>query len=84
MRGQALRKRGGGPRHEQYPANAELLCARKEFAGGHYSAGDEYIWSVGSHSQLSPGTPETWLRAGINHHMVLTVRQIQSSAALGG
>lgn len=82
MRGQALRKRDGGTRHAQYPANAELLCARKEFAGAHYSVGDEYIWNVGSHKQPGPGTPETWLRAGINHHVVLTARQISGAVAM--
>lgn len=84
MRGQALRKKekGGGTRHEQYPANAELLCARKEFDGAHFSSGDEYIWSIGSHRQPGPGTPETWLRAGINRHLVLTARQVPSAVAM--
>jgi hypothetical protein len=71
-----------GTRHAQYPANAELFCARKEFAGAHYSAGDEYIWNVGSHKQPGPGTRETWLRAGINHHLVLTARQISGAVAM--
>lgn len=84
MRGQALRISGGGTRHAQYPANAELLCARKEFGGAHYSAGDEYIWNVGSHKEPGPGTPETWLRAGINRHIVVTARQVQSAVALAG
>jgi hypothetical protein len=82
MRGQALRRKEGGTRHAQYPANAELLCARKEFAGAHYSVGDEYMWKIGSHTQPGPGTPETWLRAGINHHLVLTSRQIPAAIAL--
>jgi hypothetical protein len=84
MRGQALRKKEGGTRHEQYRANAELLCARKEFAGAHFSAGDEYIWNIGSHKEPGPGTPETWLRAGFSHHLAFTARQIGSAVALSG
>jgi Beta protein len=79
-----LRKKEGGTRHAQYRANAELLCARKEFANAHFSAGDEYIWNVGSHKELGLGTPEKWLRAGINHHMTLTARQVLGLVAMAG
>jgi hypothetical protein len=84
MRGQALRKKEGGTRHAQYRANAELLCVRKEFVGAHFSAGDEYIWNVGSRKEPGLGTPETWLHAGINHHMTLTARQVLSPVAMAG
>jgi hypothetical protein len=46
------------------------------------SVGDEYMWNIGSHTQPGPGTPETWLRAGINHHLVRTSRQIPAAIAL--
>lgn len=75
MRGEGLRN-PGGTGHKQYPANAELLCERKEFCGAQFSAGDEYIWKIGSHQEDGPGTPETWLRAGINHHLTFTARQV--------
>lgn len=81
MRGEGLRT-PGSPGHAQYPANAELLCGRKEFCGPEFSAGDEYIWDVGSRKKAGPGTPETWLRAGINHHLTFAARQIPASAGL--
>ncbi len=77
MRGQGLRT-PGSPGHAQYPANAELLCSRREFCGPHFSAGDEYIWNIGSHKKGGPGTPETWLRAGINHHLAFVARQVSA------
>jgi len=59
----------------QWPANASLLCDREEFCGPRFSAGDSYI---SSHSVLgaSTGNAESWLRAGVNHHMAFVVRQI--------
>lgn len=83
MRGQGLRT-PGSPGHAQYPANAELLCTRTEFCGPHFSAGDEYIWNVGSHKKGGPGTPETWLRAGINHHLAFVTRQVSAWARATG
>lgn len=83
MRGQGLRT-PGSPGHAQYPANAGLLCARTEFCGPHFSAGDEYIWNIGSHKKGSPGTPETWLRAGINHHLAFVTRQVSAWARAAG
>lgn len=80
MRGAGLRN-SGGTGHMQYPANAELLFGRKEFCGPQFSGGDEYIWKVGSHQGDGPGTPETWLRAGINHHLTFAARQIASVVA---
>ena len=81
MRGEGLRN-PGGPGYAQYPANAELLCGRKEFCGPTFSAGDRYIYTIASHEQNHPGTPETWLRAGINHHLVFVGRQIPTVLAV--
>jgi hypothetical protein len=75
MRGEGLRNRDGAG-FAQYPANAELLLSRKEFCGSHFSYGDAYIWQMGSHQSPTNGNPETWLRAGINHHLVFQARQI--------
>lgn len=75
MRGEGLRSKGS-PGHAQYPANAELLCGSKEYCGPQFSYGDEYIWKVASREILTTGSPETWLRAGINHHLTFVVRQI--------
>lgn len=75
MRGEALRLEDG-PGWKQYPANAELLSLQEEFLGPDFSYGDDYIWRIGTRQLLKTGSPETWLVAGINHHLVLTARQV--------
>jgi hypothetical protein len=77
MRGEALRAPDGTTRYEQYPANAELLCARPEFCGESYSDGDHYIWAVATRRKATTGSPMSWLSAGINHHMSFVIRQLQ-------
>jgi hypothetical protein len=77
MRGEALRAPDGTTRYEQYPANAELLCARAGFCGENYSYGDHYMWSVATRRHKTTGSPMSWLLAGMNHHMTFVVRQLQ-------
>lgn len=79
MRGEGIMNKKG-PGREQWPANATLLCEREEFYGSTFSSGDRYIYRV-SNGDENHGSPETWIRAGINHHMTLVARQI---GALGG
>ena len=76
MRGEGLLNQDG-PGSEQWNANAQLLCEREEFRrfGPTFSEGDQYIFEM-SLSNAKHGTPMTWLRAGINHHMTLTSRQL--------
>jgi hypothetical protein len=81
MRGEALRAPDRTTRYEQYPANAELLCARPEFCDEGYSYGDQYIWAMATRRIRTTGSPMTWLLAGINHHMTLIVRQLQAQFA---
>jgi hypothetical protein len=80
MRGEGLRNKDG-PGHDQYPANAELLCGRDEYCGEDFSYGDAYIRERYENPQKT-GNPETWLRAGINHHVTFVVRQIARLFAL--
>lgn len=61
----------------QWPANATLLSERPEFCGARFSAGDSYIASR-TIEGASTGNAESWLRAGINHHMTFVVHQIAS------
>jgi hypothetical protein len=79
MRGEGLRNPGGHG-YVQYAANAALLCDRDEFCGAQFSYGDDYISEVagrlGKRGTASYGSPMTWLRAGINHHIAFVVRQI--------
>ncbi len=78
MRGEGLRNEGG-PGNDQYPANATLLAERSEFCGEGFSFGDKYVRRV-SNDGRKPGTPTTWLCAGINHHITYAARQVSSSA----
>lgn len=68
--------------HEQYPAHAQLLCARPEFMGEHYSPGDKYIFEKSKELSRIGGKPRTgnsteWLTASINHHVHLTSWQVK-------
>ena len=65
------------PGFAQWPANAQLLCGRSEFCGADFSYGDEYIEQMSLQTEKT-GSAETWLRAGINHHLTFVVRQIAS------
>ena len=54
------------------------------FFGGGFSFGDKYIAEKAEHypvyikdkSVKGTGSTESWLTAGINHHLVLTAHQI--------
>lgn len=75
MRGEGLRNKTGAG-FAQYPAIAQLLMGRKEYRGPSFSYGDRYISQVATRDLATTGNPETWLRAGINHHIVFAVQQI--------
>ena len=78
MRGQGLRgEKSKG--FAQYPANAQLLSKHKEFFGANFSFGDSYIEEKGRDIKTKEtGTPRTWLRAGINHHLACVIFQISN------
>ena len=77
MRGEGVFHEGS-PGFAQWPANAQLLCERSEYAGRKFSYGDNYIYEMGSQTERT-GSPETWLRAGINHHLTYVVHQLSMS-----
>lgn len=77
MRGEGVRNPGSAG-FAQWPANAMMLVERAEYKGAGYSFGDGYIASKAVDSPRGTGNPETWLRAGINHHVTLTVRQLET------
>jgi len=82
MRGEGIFNEDG-PGREQYVANATLLCESNDFYGSNFSYGDSYIYDV-SQGIEGHGSPETWIRAAINHHMTVVSRQIASlSDSLG-
>jgi hypothetical protein len=79
MRGESVRNVG----HKQYPALAQLLCELDEFCGANFSYGDSYIQERSLELEKpggikKPGSVETWLRAGINHHLAFVMHQIAS------
>lgn len=73
MRGEGMKT---GPGSAQYAANAQLLVDRPEFRGASFSAGDRYIYNLSRYLIKGTGSPETLIRAGINHHVTLVVDQI--------
>jgi len=64
-----------GPGRAQWNANAMLLRDRSDFYGGPFSDGDSYIVEM-SRNGSGHGSPMTWIRAGLNHHMTVVARQI--------
>ena len=80
MRGEdALRK--DGPGFDQWPASAMILCDSPEYCTETFSAGDKYIKEMSVQRQET-GNPQTWLEAGINHHMTFAVRQITNLSGI--
>jgi len=74
-----------GPGYAQYAAHAKLLYEKNEFSGKEFSYGDSYIDRLRSRLD-GTGSPETLLRAGVNHHITLVVNQIASlfGTSIGG
>ena len=77
MRGHGLTHKGSLG-NDQYLAEAQLLCGMDEYCGDEFSKGDDYINS--SWKNEKKGTPMTWIRAGINHHMEFVSAQVQNFA----
>ena len=82
MRGEAPRGRATSnqteirPGREQWNFHAQLLCDDgKLFYGEGFSWGDAFIHERSVKTE-NHGSPEIWLRAGINHHMTVVSRQI--------
>jgi len=72
----------------QYLVHAATLVSSDYFYGNDFSVGDAYIAEKAAHlsayqkdpSIKGTGSTETWLRAGINHHLSLVARQIANLA----
>ena len=73
FRGEGLRT--SDLKNQQYIGQAILITDHSAFCGAEFSYGDYYISEI-ANSQDRTGSPMTWLRAGINHHMTLVTRQI--------
>jgi hypothetical protein len=77
--------KGRKQKFELYLANAKLLADDKtRYCGSGFSSGDKYIADKAKHYPVyikdpkvkGTGSTESWLTAGINHHLVLTAHQI--------
>ena len=76
MRGEGLMNKDG-PKNEQYPAHAMMLCDLTEFSGAAFSAGDSYVARTAANPS-KPGNPTTWLEACINHHVTMVTTQLRT------
>jgi len=78
--------KGQKQKYDKYLASAALLVNDNRFYGENFSSGDQYIVNKAKHfaayirnpSIKGTGSTETWLRAGINHHLALVAHQIAS------
>jgi hypothetical protein len=76
--------KGERQKFDKYLANAALLVKDSRFYGEDFSDGDKYIAEKAKHFEAyaknpaikGTGSTETWLRAGINHHLGLVVHQL--------
>lgn len=82
--------KGKRQKFELYLASAAELVKDERFYGENFSNGDKHIAEKANHYPKymrekdrgrdikGTGSTETWLRAGINHHLALVVHQIAS------
>lgn len=76
--------KGKKQKFELYLASAAELIKDKRFSGENFSDGDKYIAEKAKHFDTyiknpaikGTGSTETWLKAGINHHLTLVADQI--------
>ena len=76
--------KGKKQKFELYLASAAELVKDKRFYGENFSDGDKYISEKAKHFPVyiknpaikGTGSTETWLKAGINHHLSLVANQI--------
>ncbi|MDP3014916.1 MAG: beta family protein [bacterium] len=76
--------KGKKQKFELYLASAAELVKDKRFSGENFSEGDKYIAEKAKHFETyiknpaikGTGSTETWLKAGINHHLSLVADQI--------
>lgn len=78
--------KGRKQKFELYLASAAELVKDNRFYGEMFSEGDKYIVEKAKHFETyikdpkvkGTGSTETWLKAGINHHLVLMAHQVSN------
>ncbi|MCK5534502.1 beta family protein [bacterium] len=78
LRGESLKK---GARYNQYPAHALMIKEHDDFYGKDFSFGDKYIFEMAEKmekgkDEFKTGSPQSWLKVGINHHLTVVIHQI--------
>jgi len=76
--------KGQKQKYDKYLASAAILVGDERFYGENFSDGDKYISEKAKHFKTyikntaikGTGSTETWLRAGINHHLALVAHQV--------
>jgi len=76
--------KGKKQKFELYLASAAELIKDSRYYGENFSFGDKFIYNKAKHFPVyikkpavkGTGSTETWLKAGINHHMTLVATQI--------
>lgn len=76
--------KGEKQKYEKYLASAALLVKDRRFYGENFCDGDKYIAEKAKHFSVyiknpaikGTGSTETWLKAGINHHLSLVAHQV--------
>lgn len=78
--------KGKKQKFDLYLASAATLIKDKRFYGENFSDGDKYIAEKAKHFEAyikkpaikGTGSTETWLKAGINHHLTLVAHQVST------
>lgn len=78
--------KGKKHRFEMYLGSAKLLSRDKRFYGENFSYGDKYVALKARHCDVylknkkvkGTGSTETWITAGINHHLALVANQVSN------
>lgn len=78
--------KGKKHRFEMYLGSAKLLSKDPCFYGESYSYGDKYVLTKAKHCDEylknkkvgGTGSTETWITAGINHHLALVANQVSN------
>ena len=86
LKNEWLIMKGQKQRFELYLAHAAELVKDKRFYGENFSTGDKFIAEKAKHFSVyiknpaikGTGSTETWLKAGINHHLVLVAHQVST------
>jgi hypothetical protein len=63
--------------YEQYRQLADNVRNASIFKGGTFSFGDGYLEDCANGLTKTPGSPQTWVIAEINHHITATTQQIE-------